>query len=98
MTELVSPCCGADYTDNEDGLSYCCTATISESGLCYECKDHAEAAEGFVCGYCKEFFEESIEDSPAGTGRMDFWLEDIVDNEQSSRKSATDMSEPVAGI
>ena len=62
MTELVSPCCGADYTDNEDGLSYCCTATISESGLCYECKDHAETAEGFVCGYCKEFFEESIED------------------------------------
>jgi len=41
---------------------------------------------------------ESIEDSPAGTGRLDFWLEDIVDSEQSSRKSATDMSEPVAGI
>ena len=29
---------------------------------------------------------ESIEDSPAGTGRMDFWLEDIVDNEFVSRK------------
>ena len=29
---------------------------------------------------------ESIEDSPAGTGRMDFWLEDIVDNESVSRK------------
>ena len=29
---------------------------------------------------------ESIEDSPAGTGKMDFWLEDIVDNEASSRK------------
>ena len=28
---------------------------------------------------------ESIEDSPAGTGRMDFWLEDIVDNELISR-------------
>ena len=23
---------------------------------------------------------ESIEDSAVGTGRMDFWLEDIVDN------------------
>ena len=23
---------------------------------------------------------DSIEDSPAGTGKMDFWLEDIVDN------------------
>ena len=28
---------------------------------------------------------DSIEDSPAGTGRMDFWLEDIVDNESVSR-------------
>jgi len=29
----------------------------------------------------------SIEDSPAGTGKMDFWLEDIVDSEQISRKT-----------
>ena len=28
---------------------------------------------------------ESIEDSAVGTGRMDFWLEDIVDNELISR-------------
>jgi|TARA_Y100000310_G_scaffold281615_1_gene302202 hypothetical protein len=28
---------------------------------------------------------ESIEDSPIGTGRMDFWLEDIVDDELVSR-------------
>ena len=28
---------------------------------------------------------DSIEDSPVGTGRMDFWLEDIVDNELVSR-------------
>ena len=31
---------------------------------------------------------ESIEDSPAGTGRLDFWLEDIVDSELISRKLA----------
>ena len=29
---------------------------------------------------------DSIEDSPAGTGKMDFWLEDIVDNELDTRK------------
>ena len=29
---------------------------------------------------------ESIEYSPAGTGRMDFWLEDIADSELISRK------------
>ena len=28
---------------------------------------------------------ESIEDSAVGTGRMDFWLEDIVDDELVSR-------------
>ena len=33
---------------------------------------------------------ESIEDSPAGTGRMDFWLEDIVDSEHISRKIASE--------
>ena len=31
---------------------------------------------------------ESIEDSPAKTGKMDFWLEDIVDSELISRKMA----------
>ena len=29
---------------------------------------------------------QSIEDSPAGTGKMDFWLEDIADSELISRK------------
>ena len=31
---------------------------------------------------------ESIEDSPAGTGRLDFWLEDIVDSELIARALA----------
>jgi len=35
-----------------------------------------------------EAIVESIEDSPAGTGRLDFWLEDIVDSELISRKMA----------
>jgi len=33
---------------------------------------------------------ESIEDSPAGTGRLDFWLEDIVDSELVSRNLASE--------
>ena len=33
---------------------------------------------------------ESIEDSPAGTGRMDFWLEDIVDSELIARDLASE--------
>ena len=31
---------------------------------------------------------ESIENSPAGTGRLDFWLEDIVDSELIARDLA----------
>ena len=58
---MVSPCCGAEYTDNEDGRSYCCDAPILQ-GLCKECKEHAEPAEGFVCEQCDEFFDEPIED------------------------------------
>ena len=33
---------------------------------------------------------ESIEDSPAGTGRLDFWLEDIVDSELIARDLASE--------
>ena len=33
---------------------------------------------------------ESIENSPAGTGRLDFWLEDIVDSELISRNLASE--------
>ena len=62
MAEMVSPCCGAEYTDNEDGLSYCCGSEISETGLCTECLEHAEPVEGYICETCNEFFEEPIED------------------------------------
>jgi hypothetical protein len=68
-------------------------------------EDYVEQVDSLIRDYTKklhqtelDLIEESIENSPAGTGRMDFWLEDIVDSEQISRNSATDMSEPVAGI
>ena len=37
-----------------------------------------------------DLIAESIEDSPAGTGRLDFWLEDIVDSELVSRNLASE--------
>ena len=37
-----------------------------------------------------EAIVESIEDSPAGTGKMDFWLEDIVDSELIARDLASE--------
>ena len=37
-----------------------------------------------------ETIVESIEDSPAGTGRLDFWLEDIVDSELNTRNLSSE--------
>ena len=68
-------------------------------------EDYVEQVDSLIRDFTKklhltelDLIAESIEDSPAGTGRMDFWLEDIVDSEQISRNSTTDISEPVAGI
>ena len=47
----------------------------------YTKKLHISELEGIV---------ESIEDSPAGTGRMDFWLEDIVDGELNTRNLSSE--------
>ena len=47
----------------------------------YTKKLHISELEGIV---------ESIEDSPAGTGKMDFWLEDIVDSELIARDLASE--------
>ena len=54
MSELTSPCCNTTYTKNT--LSYCCTAKISESGICYYCRDHAES-EGYICDDCENYFD-----------------------------------------
>ena len=83
MAELVSPCCGAEYTDNKDGLSYCCDAPII-NGLCSrkKCLEHAEPAEGFVCDTCDEFFEESIKDYEYEEKQHDSHLEDRIDEKK----------------
>jgi predicted amidophosphoribosyltransferase len=60
MTDnLTSPCCNAGY--KLDNVSFCCTAQISESGLCYECKEHTEA-EGYICDDCDNYFDEPIKE------------------------------------
>ena len=81
MTELVSPCCGAEYTDNEDGLSDCCGAPILQE-LCKECKEHAEPAEGFICTRCDEFFEEPEKDYEYVDRMHDSYLEDRMDEKR----------------
>ena len=79
MSQLVSPCCGADYTDNKDeGGSFCCNSEI-KNGLCSECKENAEPEEGFVCEKCEEFFEDSIEEHEYKQQRKESHEEDRAD-------------------
>jgi len=78
MAELVSPCCGAEYTDNEEGPSYCCDAPILQ-GLCSDCKEHAEPAEGFICETCDDFFEEPEKDYDYDERMKDSIAEDRAD-------------------
>ena len=41
MAELVSPCCGSVYNDDEIPISNCCGASqIDDHDLCKECKEH----------------------------------------------------------
>ena len=56
-------------------------------------EEYVEQVDKLIKDYTKklhiselDLIVESIENSPAGTGRMDFWLEDIADSELISRK------------
>ena len=69
----TSPCCNSTYELDE--LSYCCGSQISESGLCHECKDHAES-EGYVCDECEDYFD-APQDKIHSCG---FCGEDLIDD------------------
>ena len=76
MGKYVSPCCGEDY--KPDDKSYCCGAEISDTGLCHECKDHAES-EGYICEECEEYFEETETESEYQQKRKESHDEDQAD-------------------
>jgi len=57
MEENVSECCKSTY-EEADG-SVCCNARISETGLCYECREHTER-DGYFCNDCGYWFETPI--------------------------------------
>ena len=60
-------------------------------------EDYVEQVDSLIRDFTKklhvselDLIVESIEDSPAGTGRLDFWLEDIVDSELIARNLASE--------
>ena len=84
MADLVSPCCGDEYTDNENGSSYCCDAELF-AGLCLECKEHSEPEIGLVCMKCEELFDTAIEDYEYASQQHDSHLEDKMDAERDEK-------------
>ena len=83
MSYLVSPCCGENYTDNDDGPSYCCGATIiNERCSDRECLENAEPEEGFICEECEEFFEEPELDYEYEERMKESIAEDRMDEEK----------------
>ena len=62
MSNLVSPCCGAEYSDVDEYVSNCCGAYFLEPGfpdneICTSCGEHADAYE-YECTSCYESFQE----------------------------------------
>ena len=85
MTDLVSPCCGAEYTDNEsEGGSACCNYEI-RSGLCSKCYEHTEPDVGFICDECYDFFDEPEKDYEYAERMHDSHLEDRMDEERLNK-------------
>ena len=83
MTELVSPCCGAEYTDNDDGPSDCCDALIINDRCSdRDCLEYAEPVEGFICNSCENFFEEPEKDYEYAEQQHDAYLEDRMEAER----------------
>ena len=83
MAELVSPCCGAEYTDNDDGRSYCCDAPIINTRCSdRDCLEYAEPAEGFICSTCEDFFEEPEKDYEYDERMKESIAEDRMDEER----------------
>ena len=57
---LVSNCCGSSYSF--DYVSNCCNALfLGNTDVCIECREHAEAIEGYICNNCNETTEEETQ-------------------------------------
>ena len=60
MAELVSPCCGAEYSDDHIPRSTCCGAEQQgDSDICVDkdCLEHADFPK-YMCTNCDEDFED----------------------------------------
>ena len=79
MAELVSPCCGAEYTDDFEPVSSCCTAIpITETDLCSDCLEHSDFPD-YQCSNCDELFDEPEKNYEYDDRMKDSIAEDRMD-------------------
>ena len=79
MAELVSPCCGAEYSDDSIPLSECCGASQQgDFDICSECKEHTDFYE-YVCEYCDEPFKEPEVDYEYNARMTENYAEQLAD-------------------
>ena len=58
--KLISSCCGTSYSF--DYVTNCCNALfLGNTDICIECKERAEAIEGYICNNCNETTEEETQ-------------------------------------
>ena len=83
MAELVSPCCGAEYTDVDEHVSSCCEAIFHDPGwpdndICSKCKEHTDSYE-YICENCDESFEEPEVDYEYNARMAEYYAEQRAD-------------------
>ena len=82
MAELVSPCCGAEYSDDHIPRSNCCGAEQQgDSDICAnkKCLEHADFPK-YMCEQCNEDFEEPELDYEYDD-RMREWIAEMLSDE-----------------
>ena len=84
MAELVSPCCGAEYSDDEIPRSNCCgVPKKGDSDICpdKDCLEHADFPK-YKCSKCYEWFEEPEVDYEYDERMKESHLEDRMDEKR----------------
>ena len=80
--EDVSPCCGAEYS--EDVISNCCGVQIVHE-RCTDCGEGADPEDIYICAKCDEPFDEPISEYEYNENMRESWAEMRMDEERLNR-------------
>ena len=87
MAELVSPCCGQEYSSDHIPRSTCCGAEQKgDSDICpdKDCLEHADFPK-YMCEICHEDFEEPEKDYEYEERIKESIAEDKMDEDKDEK-------------